>query len=265
MSSTPLGHTPSVPVPPPSPPEPRWWMFVNGQTQGPFNRATVQVYLASGQIHSSALLCLEGNSQWLPLSSWPQFTQHVSQPPTGPAPPPPPLQLVFQPSGPTPLVSTARRPVILSDSVRTTLLYAKVFSPGLLLVNGCVILSLFDPNVGTILDLAFNLFLLAIEAAARGLMFVGAFQANNHPKQGVGLMWIGGWALTILLTLKLLFVTLLVLAFLSSTSPDSTPPLEQPADDSSIGGLIILVSYFGEFLYLIFMLAGLADFRRRNR
>jgi hypothetical protein len=263
-----LHQPPPVPVPPPPPPEPRWWVSVNGQTQGPFNQAYLQPYLASGQIHSSALLCLEGNSQWLPLMSWPQFTQHVPpHAPQPPAPPPSPPQLISQPSPPIPRFSTSHshRTVALSDSVRTATLYAKVFSPGLLLVNGCVILSLFDPNVGTILDLAFNLFLLAIEAAARGLMFVGAFQANNHPKQGIGLMWVGGWALTILLTLKLLFLTLLVLALLSSPSTGNVPAPEATSDGSPIGGLIILVSYVGELLYLIFMLAGLADFRRRNR
>ena len=64
------------------PQEPRWWVSVDGQMEGPYGQAYIIACLNAGQITASALLCLEGATQWQPISAWPQFM--VANPPQPP-------------------------------------------------------------------------------------------------------------------------------------------------------------------------------------
>lgn len=51
----------------------RWWVLLAESPQGPFDESVVVEWLKSGQIASSALICLDGTQQWQLPENWPAF------------------------------------------------------------------------------------------------------------------------------------------------------------------------------------------------
>ena len=52
----------------------QWWVIEAGNPSGPFNHAYIALRLNSGGINHDTLLCRVGETQWRPLSQWPEFS-----------------------------------------------------------------------------------------------------------------------------------------------------------------------------------------------
>ena len=77
---------PGAATPPPLPGE-AWHIAVNGQTQGPFDRAQMAAAIAQGQVTAQTMVWLQGMAGWAPAAQAPQLAGQFSAAP----PPPPPV------------------------------------------------------------------------------------------------------------------------------------------------------------------------------
>lgn len=50
-----------------------WLLLQQGQVQGPFSRAYVEMLLGAGKLTSSTPICRKGTEEWLPIDRQPQF------------------------------------------------------------------------------------------------------------------------------------------------------------------------------------------------
>jgi len=64
----------------------RWWLALNGQTDGPRTQAFIAAGLQSGNLNRTTLCCLEGEAEWKPLTAWAEFATVAN---ATSAPPPP--------------------------------------------------------------------------------------------------------------------------------------------------------------------------------
>lgn len=60
------------------PPLPKWWLSQNGSVIGPFTEAQVVASISNETVSPRCLCCLDGQTQWQLLSTWPQF--HLVEP-----------------------------------------------------------------------------------------------------------------------------------------------------------------------------------------
>jgi membrane protease subunit (stomatin/prohibitin family) len=67
LSSNPATSQPATGGPTPPPLETRYFVAVNGQQTGPFNRAELQVQVNSGQLHRASLVWTQGMANWAPV------------------------------------------------------------------------------------------------------------------------------------------------------------------------------------------------------
>lgn len=62
----------------------RWWLSVNGETEGPHNQAYIAACLKSGKLNPATLACPEGSEEWQCLYDWHPFAALVGHEPTQP-------------------------------------------------------------------------------------------------------------------------------------------------------------------------------------
>ena len=252
-------------VPPVSspPPVPRWWVSVNSETEGPHSQAYIAACLSAGQIPATALLCLEGDQRWQPVSSWQQFASYV-----GPAalqatlaePLLPPMP-THNPATGTPLiqVQTPRSKTMarLPDNVQLAAIYAKYVSPVLFVVFAfsCVALAPFSYTNSISLAFLVDAVLLVLDLAARLLLFVGAIMLPGSRREGSGTMLLGGWMI-------LGSAVLQILSGFASLPGSQTADVEVP--DIFLGLVCVMLPVLlVELGYVIFMLFVLHGFRER--
>lgn len=106
----------------------RWWLALNGATDGPRTEAYITAQLQSGELRSTTQACLEGTTHWTPLSQWPEFAKVI----TAPSPPlPPPGDPLHQP-----VLTNPRLPPFAN----WICIYSIVVAPLLWLVFNCTCL-----------------------------------------------------------------------------------------------------------------------------
>jgi hypothetical protein len=239
------------------PQEPRWWVSVNGQVEGPYGEAYIIACLNAGQIPAGALLCLEGATQWQPLSAWPQFTA------AGTTPPPSQFSFTQVDSAPRISASSSTTP---PDRVKTAITYARFWSP---VVFGLTLVNTFSS--GSDLENTLALFVFfAIETAGRGFMLLGANQVADGIRTGTTAMKVGSWILTAAISLRLFIVLGAVLVIMSHDDSVAGAQFnEQPPEQSSaladLTSLVVLIAFLIEFGYSFFFRAALSHFQRTRR
>ena len=91
--STPQAQPAAAPSTPPPPPtavaNTKWFLARNGETHGPYSEEQMKSFIQSGNVSQADQICQEGTTQWLTLSSVPQFNPTLSGGSTPPPPPPP--------------------------------------------------------------------------------------------------------------------------------------------------------------------------------
>lgn len=61
-------HRAKEPLASPPPPQLRFFLFVDGEVRGPYDRATIVAMRSSGQINGETSCCVEGSEDWKPLA-----------------------------------------------------------------------------------------------------------------------------------------------------------------------------------------------------
>lgn len=77
-----------MPPPPPPPPRVQWYVAAGGQQAGPYDQATLQQYIASGQVTPETMMWRQGMTAWTPAGQIPELQAWFGA--GGPPPPPPP-------------------------------------------------------------------------------------------------------------------------------------------------------------------------------
>lgn len=239
------------------PQEPRWWVSVNGQVEGPYGEAYIIACLNAGQIPGFALLCLEGATQWQPLSAWPQFM--VASPPP---PPPQPFSFVHTESAPRISSTTSSA---LPDRVKTAITYARFWSP---MVWGLTLVWTLSAATDMENFLALLVFLV-VESAGRGFMLLGANQVGDNSRSGATTMKVGSWILTASLSLRILLILAGILFILSLEPASNEMAFQEPEPvDDVVSGLLVLAVMLAvvvEFGYSFFFRAAASHVQRMRR
>lgn len=236
------------------PPPPRWWVTSNGKTEGPFGEAYISACAANGRLPAATLLCLEGTSQWSPITNWPQFSGFVASPVMAEVAPfvPPVITL------PTVAVDTRKYATGgLPGNVQWACTYGRFVSPAIYVLYFfvCIVISPATPNgfQGHMTDL-FVQFLLRL------VMFTGAGMLPRQHRNGAGTMQ----------TCGLLLLGWFLISFLLSLSqPDvqghAGAEGEEMPPEVAVALLAICFTLpiaLGEIGYLIYMAIVLNGFRK---
>ncbi|TWT59711.1 DUF4339 domain-containing protein [Rubinisphaera italica] len=94
MSESHSAHPPEPQSPePPVLPKQDWWLARNGQSEGPYSSAYIELQLASGTIKPRDLICQVGEQHWQPISTVSAFqAAHPAADPTKSPPLPPTIE-----------------------------------------------------------------------------------------------------------------------------------------------------------------------------
>jgi hypothetical protein len=244
------------------PPMPRWWVSVNSQTEGPHSQAYIAACLSGGQIPATALLCLEGDHRWQPVSGWPQFAAYLGSAPLQAAlvDPTPPLPVTAA-IGDAPLIHVETRRTStaaqIPDNVQFAAIYAKYISPIMFVLSTFTCVALLPVTYTNAISLAFVVdgLILLLEMAARLVLFIGAFALPRSPREGSGTMLWGAW----------LLVASTVLGVLSGfASLPGTQPADVEPPDVLLGFLCMMIPLaLIEIGCMIFVLVVLHSFREQ--
>lgn len=207
----------------------------------------------------TALLCLEGDQHWQPISSWPQFVPNLGSAPVHAVaadPTPPPLPAIAAES---PLILVQSRGTSgtgrVPDSIQTAAVYGKIVSPIIFVLGTFSCIAFLPFSYSNSISLAFVVgsLLFFLEVAARLTMFVGAMAMRGSPKDGSGMMAVGGWLLVGSAGLNILT---------SFVSLPGTQSAEVEVPEAFLGLFCIMLPVFMiELCYVCYMLFVLHGFR----
>ena len=182
----------------------RWWLAINGKSEGPFSSEEIGRRLRSGRVTASTPACAEGLTEWKPIASWPALANAIpaANSSIGPPPPPPPAPPLFPNATPSaPSYSGVSEPVLtnplLPQMANWICVYGTVVSPALFLVNH-MLCFVTGPTASEDENLALVGFLLHVVDALKScavtvLLFVGAMRLRRLRASGSALIRIALW------------------------------------------------------------------------
>jgi hypothetical protein len=235
------------------PPEPSWWLSIDGKTDGPRSHAFVVAMLKSGQLDSSTLACPNGSEQWQPLSQWKEFAGAM---PYEPSRPDTSFSDVAVDSGPVNPYASSSVPSYpeagagqLPDTAKMICAYAIFVRPFVWFIGNasCVVIPPY-----TEFDVLMSFVGFVVDSACTVLLVVGGIKLQAYRSSGLSLLRVGivSW---------IAFLVLALLLGFSMPIPES--PDMGPA--ANIIELLLIGIYLVELGFQVFALVWLSNNGRR--
>lgn len=231
----------------------QWWVLEAGNPSGPFNHAYIALRLNSGSINHDTLLCQVGETQWRPLSQWPEFFARVTPRSSPPPIPPPPIPAYAGPSSyapPAPGRSLWTPPTAFPDMAKAICIYGIFVNPVLWVVSqlSCIAFPASFHNESPLfaLEMLMALVGMLVSLISTGLLVAGGTKLCESRRIGLSLTIAGLAVDMVWFVLSLMGESILYIIAASE------PGLHTLPDDGSNPFMLLL-------LLLVFLAAGLFE------
>ncbi len=185
----------------------KWWLNIGDTVDGPRGEAYIVAAIQSGHISVQTMACIEGETDWCPISSWPEFASNPYVPP--------------------PHLSSVGEGMLTNDKLPKVAnwicIYCLVGSPILLVVSEGVsfLEMLMTLATTTPLEVILSFLSAVCSFAVTVALFVGGMRLRQLRLSGVTLIRLALWASLILGSI---FMVLLFLAGLMAPDEEGDVP-----------------------------------------
>jgi hypothetical protein len=164
----------------------RWWLALKGAADGPHSEDYITAGLQSGKLQASTQACLEGSVQWMPLSSWPEFTNgHMA---SSAAPPLPPATAAVV----EPVLTNPRLP----QFANWICIYCIAIAPLIWMMEGYAMYwfdSFFDDPAYIAFEDTGNLILTVLDAPIVAMLVIGGIKLRRLRDGGATIIRVALW------------------------------------------------------------------------